>query len=125
MQSERMRDVVDEELVDLLGPVPLLASKAEQVLRVRHDRSLQRCRRDRHVTAPAKLEQPLVAQDPQRAENGVPFDAEHGREIACRWQPLPGFASPSAMARRISPATWSWTLVGSSRSTHKSWCQRS
>ena len=50
--------------------------------------------RDRDAAPPAELEQPLVAQLPERAQGGVPVDLEDGRKIAGRRQPLAGLRLP-------------------------------
>lgn len=45
---------------------------------------------DRHATALSELEQALIAECAQRAENGVRIDAEDGSEISGRWQSVTG-----------------------------------
>ena len=57
-------------------------------------------RRRRSSSSPSSLKQP------QRAQHGVGVDAEHGREVRAGGSRSPGFASPSAIARRIWAATW-------------------
>ena len=44
----------------------------------------------RHPATASKLKDPLVAQDPKGAENGVGVDPQHGREVLGWWESLSG-----------------------------------
>jgi hypothetical protein len=62
---------------------------------------------DRVAAVAAELEQALVAEQAAGGEDGVGVDAEDGGEVLGGGSRPPGFASPSAIARRISAATCS------------------
>src|SRR4051794_31957810 len=76
-------DALDDpdELVD---PVALLPREANQLPgALGHGAPLRR-RRDRDPASAAELEQALVAELPERAEDRVRIDAEHRGEVARR-----------------------------------------
>ncbi len=72
---------------------------------------------DGDAAAAAELEQAFVAELAECAQDGVGVDAENGGQVFGGGRRSPGLASPSAIARRISPATCSWSSRGSPRST--------
>ena len=72
------------------GVLSVLAREPEEILRLGdHGGPFGRAD-DRDTSAPAKLEQPFVAQDSQGAQDGVAVDAENGGEIPRGRQPLTG-----------------------------------
>jgi hypothetical protein len=73
---------------ELLQAIAVLASEADELPRLHDDRPMVRGGDDGDASPAAKLEQPLVAQLAKGAQDGVPVDAELGREVAGRRQPL-------------------------------------
>ena len=69
-------------------PVALTAGEGDELLRPRGELTALRAARHGDAAAAAELEQPLVAQQPQRAQDRVPVDTEDGREVARRRQAL-------------------------------------
>src|SRR5262249_14870554 len=61
---------------ELLGAVAVPAGEAHEVLRARHDGAALGAAGDGDAAAAAKLEQPLVAQQAKRAQDGVRVDFE-------------------------------------------------
>src|SRR5581483_220955 len=85
----RLGDVLDD-LDELVRAVALRAREADELAGAGDHRSL--LGRARHVNAAAapELEQSLVAEDAERAEDGVRVDAENRREIACGRETVAG-----------------------------------
>jgi hypothetical protein len=107
-------DVLDD-LDQLVEAVALLAGEVDEFRRSLDDGAAFGRAGDGDAAPAAELEQSLVAEQPQRTQDGVGVDAEDGGEILRRRESLAGLASPSAMARRISAATCSCRSRGSSR----------
>ena len=74
----------------LVEPVAVAAGEADEVAGLLDDLAALRRARDGDAAAAAELEQALVAQRPERAEDGVRVDAEHGGEVPRRRQALSG-----------------------------------
>jgi photosystem II stability/assembly factor-like uncharacterized protein len=62
--------------------------------RLRDDDPVLGGRRDRDATPSSEFEQPLVAQLPERAQDGVPVHVELGRQVTGRRQALAGLRLP-------------------------------
>lgn len=71
-------------------PVSVLAGHAGELGRLGDDGALLWRPGDGDAAAAAELEQALVTQRPERAQDGVGVDAELGREVARGRKPLPG-----------------------------------
>ena len=82
-------DVFDH-LDELVDGVSLPASELDQLSHLLHDRAALGCPGNRDSATAPKLEQPLVLKQPQRAQDGVRVDSEHGREVSCRWESFTG-----------------------------------
>ena len=82
-------DVLDH-LDELVDGVSLPASELDQLPHFLHDGAALGCPGHGDSATAAKLEQPFVLQQPQRAQDGVRVDSEHGREVSCRWESLTG-----------------------------------
>jgi hypothetical protein len=77
-----------DDLNELLGPIALLASEFNKLLRAGNNSAAFSRSGDSDPTTAAELEQPLLAQQTQSAEDGVPVHTEHGCEVARRRQAL-------------------------------------
>jgi hypothetical protein len=99
-------DVFDD-LDQFVEAVPVATGELDELLRPLDHGTVLRRADDGDAPSAAELEQALVAEEAQRAQDGVRVDTEHGGEILCRWEPVAGLASPSAIARRSSAATCS------------------
>ena len=82
-------DVVDH-LDELVGGVSLSAGELDQLANFLYDGAALGRSGHGGSAAAAKLEQPLVLKQPQRAQDGVGVDPEHGREVSCGWESLTG-----------------------------------
>ena len=82
-------DLLDD-LDQLVGAVTLLAGEVDEVPRSLDDSATLRCARDRDAASAAELEQSLVAEEPERTQDGVRVDAEDGGEVFCGWEALAG-----------------------------------
>jgi len=76
-----------DEFVD---GVSLRAGEVDQLPHLLHDGTAFGCPGHGDTAAAPKLEQPLVLKQPQRAQDSVRVDAEHGREVSGRWESLTG-----------------------------------
>jgi hypothetical protein len=85
--------------------VSLFAGEIDQLVNLLHDGAALGCAGHCDAAAAAKFEESFVLKQPQRAQDGVRVDAEDGREVSCRWEPLAGLRFSVAIARRISAAT--------------------
>jgi hypothetical protein len=72
----------------LVSSIAVLAREERELARLSDDGPMFGARRDRDAAPSAELEQSLVAQLPERAQDGVPVDLEDGRQVAGRWQAL-------------------------------------
>lgn len=111
----RLRQALDD-FGQLFGSQPLMTGKGHQLAC-----SIDHCRplgstRDGDPSPSAEVEDTFVPQEAQRSQHRVRVDAENRRQVLGRGIRCPGDASPSAMARRISAATWSWRAIRSERS---------
>jgi WD40-like Beta Propeller Repeat len=79
--THRSVDSLDD-LDQLVDSVALLPREADEVAGSRGDGPPLRRPRDRHTPSAAKVQQAFVPELPERPENGVRVDAEHGREVA-------------------------------------------
>jgi hypothetical protein len=90
--SSGVEAVVSAEAFDdadqLVGAVALLASEADEVFGAGDDCAALGAAGDGDAAPAAELEQFLVAQQPQRAQDGVGVDLEHGGEVARGRQPF-------------------------------------
>jgi hypothetical protein len=80
-----------DHLDELVDGVALPASELDQLPHLLHDRSTLGSSRNRDSATRPKLEQTLVLEQPQRAQDGVPIYTENGREVSRRREPLTGF----------------------------------
>lgn len=87
--------------------VPVAAAELHQLGDFRTDGAARGGAGDTDSVSLAEFQQPFVAQQPQRTQDGVGVDVHDGGEVTCRWEPVAGPASPSAIARRICAATCS------------------
>jgi hypothetical protein len=67
---------------DVLPPIPLSAGKVDQLPDLRNDSTSLRCPGDGHATSSLEIEDALVAKGPERPENGIRVNAEHGGNVA-------------------------------------------
>ena len=79
--ARRLAERLDQ-LRELVGPVALRPREADELACPRDDRTLLRRAGDVDPAPAPELEQPLLAEKPERPENGVRVHAEHGREVA-------------------------------------------
>ena len=77
-----------DDLEQLVEAVALPPRELDQLVRPGDDGAALGAACDGDAAAAAEVEQPLVAQDPQGAQNGIRVDPEHGGEVARRRQPL-------------------------------------
>ena len=91
----------------------MVAREREELACLLDDRALRGRTGHRDAATTAELEQALITQLPQRSEYGVRVTPSTAARSLAGGSRSPGLASPSAMARRISPATCSWRSVGS------------
>ena len=105
-----LRQVFDHPY-ELVAPKSMLPGELDELTCPREDGSALGGARHGDAAAPPKLEQPLLAQEPQGAKDRVGVHAQHRGQVAGGW------ASPSATARRISAATCSCSAVCSARSS--------
>ena len=92
MSLERLGPLADvlDHLDELIDGVPLPAGELDELPSLLHDRSaLGRPGNRNSATAP-KLEQALVLQQPQRAQDGIRVHTENGRKVAGRRKPFTG-----------------------------------
>ena len=83
-----------DHLDELVDGVSLRAGELDQLSHLLHDGAALGCPGHRDPATATKLEQPLVLEQPQRAQDGVGVDAEDGREVSCRWESLAGLRLP-------------------------------
>ena len=90
MVGQELPDVLDDgdELVDA---VALEAGEVDELLRARHDGAPLGGAGDGDAATAPELEQALVAQQPERPQDGVGVDVEDGGEVFCRWEPFAWF----------------------------------
>jgi hypothetical protein len=74
----------------LVSSVAVLAGETDEFPGLRDDGTMVGGRRDRDAAPPAKLEEPFVAQLPERAQDGVAIDLKDGSQVTRRRQPLAG-----------------------------------
>ena len=79
-----------EQVDQLAAPVAVLARQLQELLRTRDENALLWRAHNGDPAPPPELEQTLVAQDAQRAKNGVRVHLQHGRQVARRGKPLAG-----------------------------------
>ena len=107
----------------LFPPVTVLAGEFYELVDLALQRSSFRCPGDGYTPAPSELEGALVTEDPDRPQDGVLVDPQDGGQVLRQGSRSPGAASPSALARRISPATCSKRGSGlPGRSCNQAWC---
>jgi hypothetical protein len=87
--------------------IAVAAGEHDELSRPLHDRSPFGRARHRDAAPAAEFQDPFVTQQPQRTEDRVRVHPENRGEVLRGGRRSPGFASPSAIARRISPATCS------------------
>ena len=71
-----------DQLGELVGAVALRPREADELARARDDGALLRRAGDVDPAPAPEVEQPLLAEKPERAEHGVRVHAEHRREVA-------------------------------------------
>ena len=89
LEALHLADVFDH-LDEFVDGVSLCASELNELANLLHDGAALGCPGNRDSPTAAKLEQPLVLKQPQRAQDGVGVDAEDGCEVSCRWESLTG-----------------------------------
>ena len=105
-----------DDLDDLLAPEAVVACEFDEIPGAGENRTALGRAGHRDAAPAPKLQQAFLPEHMQRAKDGVLVHAQHGREVLARGSRSPGPASPSAMARRICAATWSWSGMGPARS---------
>ena len=102
----RLGDVLDD-LHQLVDPVALSTGELDELLRPLDDGASLGRPRDRDAAPAPELEQALVAQDRSARSTVFVLTPRTAARSFAGGSRSPGFASPSAIARRISPATCS------------------
>jgi hypothetical protein len=80
-------DVLDD-LNQLVESVAVATGEVDEFLRFLNDGAAFRCRCDRDAASATELEQSLVTQHPEGAEDGVRVDAEDGGQVLSGWEAL-------------------------------------
>ncbi len=75
---------------ELVAPKSLLPGELDKLTRQREDGSALGGARHGDTAAPTKLEQTLLAQEPQGAKDRVGVHAQHRGQVAGGWEPLSG-----------------------------------
>ena len=89
LDSGTSGDVFDH-LDELVDGVSLSASELDKLSHFLDDGAALGCPGNRDSPTAAKLEQPLVLKQPQRAQDGVGVDSENGREVSRRRESFTG-----------------------------------
>jgi photosystem II stability/assembly factor-like uncharacterized protein len=79
-----------DDLDELVQFVAVSAGKMDELPRSDDDLSVRRSRRNCDSASAPKLEQPLVAELSERAQDRVRVDAQHRRQVTCRRESIAG-----------------------------------
>ena len=106
-----------DDLDDLIAAVALGTAILDEVPHPLDNCALLRSSGNRDSSTSLEIEEPFLSKDVEGTKHRVLVHAEESSHVLGQGKPFTWAASPSAMARRISTATWSCSGAVSFRST--------